>query len=141
MPFRADAIQVQNLAVERALQHAPTELLPRGNGLAVDGDDLIACAESRGLGGATRRRGSDDGAGLGQAVHEEPRVHDNRKQKIRHWTRRDNHRAPPDGLPIERTRKVCQRHRDLALVEHFYVAAQRHGGNNPFRAVAPPPLE
>ena len=70
-------------------------------------------------------------------VHEYQPVQKNRRQEIREGSRRDDGKAPGDGLAVERARQILLGNLALALIEHFDVTTQRERAERPLGLIAP----
>jgi hypothetical protein len=137
MAALVDRLEPHRLALQRRLQHAPAHFLPGGHRLAVDRAHRVARVQARGRSDARRRRLREHRLRFGQAVHVKPGVDQHREHEIEQRARDDDGEALPHALAVEGAPRLRRRHCPLALVEHLYVAAERHGSDHPLGAVGP----
>ena len=136
LPLLVEGLHRKYLVLQRCFQHAPPDLSPRPNVLAVDGRERIAFIEA---GSRCKRVGGrlgDDRPHLGQAVHEQAGVDEYRKDEIERRSCGDDEKAFPYLLPVERSWKLRGLDVALSFIEHLHVAAEWHCGQRPFGSVA-----
>ena len=133
----AGHFEAQRLALQRALQHAPAQVLPGGDAVAFDRAHRVAGGEVRRLRQRAGRRLRQHRAGFRHAVHVQAGIDRDREQEIEQRAGADDDDPAPDALPVEGAVQVLGVHGRLALVEHLDVAAERNRGERPFGRVAP----
>jgi len=137
VPALVERLELRALPLQCRLQHAPAQLLPRRDRLAVDRANRVAGVHAGSRGQRAGRRRAEDRSRFGQAVHEEPRVDQHREDEVEERSGDDDGEALPDALPVEGARELGRLDRPLALVQHLHVTAERDGGEHPFGAVGP----
>jgi hypothetical protein len=128
-------LQAQGLALQCGLQHAPAKFLPGSDGTSIHCLDRVAGMQARRGSHARRGRFAEYRPGFGQSVHEKPGVDQDGEDEVEHRASHDDDEAAPHALAVEGTVQLMRRDRAFALVEHLDVAAERHCGDHPFRAV------